>query len=267
MNRALGWTKPEPHQLARCLRAGPEAGDSVLADVEPAATSNLYAICRVLDQGQLGSCTANAIVQAIRAARVRSGQVDPPFASRLALYYWARVQDGSQDRDVGTNIATVVDMAAWLGIPAEECWPYDVSRFAQRPGPAAYRDGFDLRGDIGVQYHPISSSGAAFLLDMEKALTAAYPVVFGVDVSEEFCSQQPSGVIEPPGPGDKIAGGHALVAIGHDNGERKVLVLNSWGPDWHDDDLHQGCCWFSYDYMAQSADRWIVPVAPSPRMP
>jgi C1A family cysteine protease len=265
--RALGWTRPQPHQLARCLRAGPEAGDSVLADVEPAATSNLYALCKVLDQGQLGACTAFAVVQAIRAACVRSGQVDPPFASMLALYYWARAQDGSQDRDVGTNIATVIDMAAWLGIPAEEIWPYVIERFAQRPCPAAYRDGYDMRGDIGVHYHPISSSGDAFIEDMERALTAGYPVVFGVDVSEEFCSQQPSGLIGPPEPDDKIAGGHALVAIGHDREQQMALILNSWGEDWHDPELLPGCCWFSYDYMLESSDRWIVPVAPSPRLP
>jgi len=265
MNRALGWKKPEPHQLARLKCAGPEAGDSVLADVEAAPTSNLYALCKVLDQGRLGSCTANAVVQAIRAAQVRAGKTDPTFASRLALYYWARVQDGSQDRDVGTNIATVVDMAAWIGVPAEECWPYAIERFAKLPGPDVYRAAFDLRGDIGVQYHPISSQGDAFIIDMERALTAGFPVVFGVDVSEEFCSTYPSGIIEPPKPGT-VAGGHALTAIGHDRDSRKVLVLNSWG-DWGDPELQTGCCWFSYDYLAQSADRWIVPVAPSPRLP
>jgi len=145
-------------------------------------------------------------------------------------------------------------------------WPYDIERFAQRPGPAAYRDGYDMRGELGVQYHPISSSGDTFIEDMERALTAGYPVVFGVDVSEEFCSQQPSGVIEPPKPGT-VAGGHALTAIGHDHDARRALIINSWGEDWRDPELPPGCCWFSYDYMIESSDRWIVPVAPSPRLP
>ena len=264
MTRALGWLPPKPEHIARLKLARQEAGDSVLSDIVAADASDNYGLCKVLDQGQLGSCTTQTVAQAIRAAQVQDGAVDPPFMARLALYWWARYQDGNQGGDTGTQIGTVFEMAAALGIPPESCWPYEIGRFAVRPGPEVYREGYDERGKIGINYHPLNYSGSAFLDDLERALTAGYLVAFGVQVSEAFCSQQPNGTVEPPGPGDKIAGGHALTAIGHDRARRRVLVLNSWGPGWRDPETYPGCCWFSYDYLAQSSDRWIVLVAPIP---
>jgi hypothetical protein len=260
--RALGWVIPTDKHIARLRLAGPSAGSSLLADVVPAAESNNYDLCNVLDQEALGSCTTNMAAQIIRAAQLLEGQVDPSFLSRLA-YYWARYQDNTQTSDVGTHNATVLEMAASLGIPPESCWPYIIARFAQRPGPEVYSRAYDQRGRVGINYHPVSSSGDAFIDEMERALTIRRLVGFGVSVSKEFCSTLPTKTVEAPAPSE-VAGGHALTAIGHDRERQRVLVLNSWGLDWRDPSLPPGCCWFSYEYLKQSADRWIVKIAPRP---
>jgi hypothetical protein len=261
VTRALGWIAPEPKHLARLKHAGAEAGTAVLTGITPAPTSDLYHLCKVLDQGALGSCVLNMVAQLIRAAQVRAGSADPEFIARLAAYYWSRFQDGWQNEDSGTFNATAFDVIADLGIPPESCWPYEIEKFSVPPGPEVYRQAFDARGRIGVNYNPINTSGDAFVLDMERALTGGFPVGFGVTVSTAFCSQVPSGTIEPPGPSDAIAGGHAMTAIGHDSERRRVKVLNSWSVDWHDPELEPGCCWLSYEYLRQSRDRWIVPKA------
>lgn len=259
--RALGWLKPEPKHLARLKLAKAEARSSILDGIVAAPTSDNYKLCRPIDQKSLGSCSTNMVTQVIRGARVKSGEVDPPFTSRLALYYWARYQDGNQLVDSGTYNATSFDMAAGMGLPPEECWPYEIDHFKIKPGPEVDRVAYDSRGKIGVNYHPISTLGDYFIEDMEKALTAGYLVGFGVFVSVAFCSQDPHGTIEPPKPGER-AGGHAMTAIGHDRARQRVLVLNSWGADWCDETTYPGCCWLSYEYLRQSDDRWIAKLVP-----
>jgi len=128
------------------------------------------------------------------------------------------------------------------------------------------RAAYDQRGHVGLSYEQLSADGDTFIDQLERALTAGYLVSFGVDVTERFCSEQPSGTIEPPKPGELIAGGHALTAIGYDRANQRVKILNSWGAGWGDPTLEPGCCWFSYDYLRRSDDRWFVPQAPHPEV-
>lgn len=264
MSRPLGWLRPQEHHYTR-LKFRSAAPSSVLDSIDPAPTSNNYRLCTVLDQGSLGSCTANATAQVIHGTQVRDyGAGD--IASRLALYYWARYQDGNQGRDVGSHICTVFDVAAELGLPSETVYPYDVAKFAEKPGPSVYRHGYDQRGSVGLTYEQLSADPDAFIDQLERALTAGYLVAFGVDVSERFCSELPTGVVEPPVPPEPIAGGHALTAIGHDHDQQWIEVLNSWGPDWCEPGRRPGCFRMSYDYLRLSDDRWFCPLAPKPEV-
>lgn len=257
--RPLGWRRPAVEHVRFCARAAAPAGDSLLAHVAPAPTSDLHHLCKVFDQGQLGSCQTQAMVQAVRAAAVLDGNESPPDISRMALFSEALEFEGNPGRDVGAAIGSAFYVGAELGLPPEGAWPYDPALFGKRPGPAIDRAAYAHRGIVGVNYHPIASTGAAFIADAERALTAGMVVPFGVWVSTAFCSQQPQGTIQAPGPADSIAGGHALCLIGHDSVSRRFLVLNSWGAGWHDPELPPGCCWFSYDYAATAADAWCVP--------
>ena len=74
MVRALGWSPPTLAQQVRALRkAHPEAGDSVLAGIAPAPTSDLSPHTCELDQLSLGACTANGIAQAVWVAYIMAG--------------------------------------------------------------------------------------------------------------------------------------------------------------------------------------------------
>ena len=157
-------------------------------------------------------------------------------------------------------------MLAAKGIPPELAYPYEIAKFAQDPGPAVDRLAFDLRGTVGINYHPISTHGEALLADVERALTGGFAVVFGCLVSEEFCSTQPSGTVQAPGPTDKIAGGHCMTVVGHDRAGRRLKVKNSWSDLWGDPDAGLGCFWMDYSYFAHSmygaSDIWIVLAIP-----
>ena len=81
MTRALGY-KRDPHSSADLAFAIsgyaaelPKSAD--LSDLVP----------NVLDQGQLGSCVANAGMQAIRMSQIREGAKNPPLGSRPATSF------------------------------------------------------------------------------------------------------------------------------------------------------------------------------------
>ena len=265
--RATGWTPPLPHQTIRALMgAHPEAGDSVLAGIDPAPSADNSALCCDLDQGALGSCQSNGPAQAMYMAMVKAGI--PAFVlSRLWLYYGIRSLEGTVAQDAGGNIGDAYTILAAKGVPNETLWPYDISKFAEWPGPSPDMAAYDSRGQIGVQYHPISSQGTNFILDMKRASTAGFGIPFGCIVTEEFCSTQPNGIIHAPQDGDAKAGGHCMTIIGFDDASESAIVKNSWSKSWRDPNAPEGCCLFGYDYLMDrlygASDAWINLAVPA----
>jgi C1A family cysteine protease len=266
MTRALGWTPPTLAQQVRALRrSSPEAGDSVLAGIDPAPASDISGRTCDLDQGSIGSCQSNATAQALYVAMVTAAMAAFVLA-RLWLYRSLRYIENTLDQDAGGNIGDAFAMLAAKGVPPETAWPYDVAKFKDDPGPAVDRLAYDSRGTVGLNYHPISTTGESLLADVERALTGGFAVVFGCTVSEAFCSTQPSGTVQAPGPKDKIAGRHALTVVGHDRAGRRLKIKNSWSDLWGDPDAGPGCFWMDYSYFSDSmygaSDIWIVTVLP-----
>jgi C1A family cysteine protease len=261
----LGWVRPNTFQQIRALRgAHPEAGTSILSGITADPTSDLSALTCNLDQLAIGSCQSNAPAQAMFVAMMVAG-VPAFILSRLWLYFGIRWIEGSVNDDAGGNIGDAYRILSDMGVPPETAWPYDISKFKDRPGPEVDREAFDGKGAVGLNYYPIGSQRDTLISDVEKALTAKMAVVFGCEVSEAFCSTIPSGTIHTPGPKDAIAGGHALTVVGHDRAGKRFIVKNSWG-DWRDPSAPEGCFFMGYDYFADStwgaSDCWIVKVLP-----
>jgi len=70
----------------------------------------------VYDQGQLGSCTANAIAGAIQFDEIRSGIAPTWTPSRLFIYYHERVVEGTVDTDSGAQLRDGVKVIATNGV-------------------------------------------------------------------------------------------------------------------------------------------------------
>ena len=89
------------------------------------------------DQGQLGACVGHGTEGAFRNLLRHEGVAD--FAgSRLGLYYCARAIENDTAQDAGAQIRDGVKAAANTGVMPEALWPYVISKFAQKPPPAAY---------------------------------------------------------------------------------------------------------------------------------
>jgi C1A family cysteine protease len=219
-------------------------------------------IVDILDQGSIGSCTANAVAQGLRAAMVRLGFLAPPLTSRLFLYYFARAMIGTTQEDSGANIRNLFDVIRKLGFCPESAWPYydDAMTFKILPDAGATRLAFDQLGGLG--YFRIDSTGAERVADVRAALAAEYTVIFGTQVSNKFAEfTAGSAPLQPPGPGETILGGHALLIDGYDLVAGTFDIVNSWGSAWGAD----GWCRFTNAYIAssQSADFWIIETTPN----
>ena len=205
----------------------------------------------VYDQGQLGSCTGNGIAGAIEFDQRKQGTKE--FTpSRLFIYYNERVIEGTVSQDSGAQVRDGIKSVATLGAPSEKDWPYNISEFAQKPPTAAYAD---AKLDLVSSYSRVAQS----LTQMQGCLAEGYPFVFGFTVYESFEGQQvaDSGIVRMPAHGEKVVGGHCVVAVGYDDSQRHFIIRNSWGTGWG----IKGYCYMPYEYLISphlASDFWTI---------
>jgi C1A family cysteine protease len=181
----------------------------------------------VYNQLQLGSCTGNAIAAAVQFERMKN-QLKPAFdPSRLFIYYNERVIEGTVASDSGAQIRDGIKSVAKLGDCPETLWPYVISKFAVTPGNQCYAAAKPYKA---IAYRRVPRT----LSDMKGCLAEGYPFVFGFSVYSSFESRAVagSGVVPMPASGEKLLGGHAVLAVGYDSAQQRFIVRNSWGPGW-----------------------------------
>jgi C1A family cysteine protease len=204
----------------------------------------------VYDQGSLGSCTANAIAGAIEFDQKKQGTQEF-VPSRLFIYYNERVIEGTTGYDSGAQIRDGIKTVATLGAPTEADWPYDLAKFTLEPPPQAYTD---AKTDVVSSYSRVNQD----LMQMRGCLASGFPFVFGFTVYESFESDvvAQTGIVPMPGTGEKILGGHAVLAVGYDDAKRAFIVRNSWGDTWG----LKGYCMMPYEFLLSknSSDFWTI---------
>lgn len=180
------------------------------------------------NQGELGSCTANAISGALQFLESKEGAPAAVMPSRLFIYYNERALEGTVDSDSGAQIRDGIKSVAKRGFCAEELWPYNIKRFADKPPESCYRAALK---DRVSQYLRLDHVSPTSLLT---CLASGYPFVFGFSVYESFESPRvaETGVVPLPRLGERVLGGHAVVACGYDLKASHFTVRNSWGARW-----------------------------------
>jgi C1A family cysteine protease len=205
----------------------------------------------IYDQGQLGSCTGNAIAGAVDYDNHKiTGTFWTP--SRLWIYYQERVIEGTVAQDAGAQIRDGIKSVAQLGVCPETDWPYDISTFAQAPPKKDYTDALK---DRAVSYQAVTQD----LFGMKSVIASGLPIVFGFTVYESFESPAvaSSGIVPMPAPNEQIVGGHAVVLVGYDDAVDRFRVRNSWGTSWG----QKGYFEMPYLYVTSgslASDFWVV---------
>jgi C1A family cysteine protease len=245
-----GWRPSLPD--FRDLKFLPPSGAS-LPDVVDLRGYDL--LPEVWDQGELGSCTSHAILAAFQYEQRRQGL--PAFnASRLGHYYMERAYEGTPLEDAGAMIRDGIKIVLADGVFPEADWPYDISRFAERPPQACYAAAVK---HTAVRYQGLAQDGSSYHL--RHAMASGFPVIVGFTVYESFESNAvaSTGNVPMPHRGERVLGGHAVLVVGYDM--RKLpghfIVRNSWGSGWGD----KGHFFMPVEYLCNdrlSDDFWMI---------
>lgn len=169
----------------------------------------------VYDQGQEGSCTANAGVFA--RVMLLISQLFPNIAeeqaimlSRAFLYYMERYLEGDTGEDAGASMKDIGEALKKFGVCPESDMPYIVGDYKTAPSDAAKK--------AALAYKIAGASIVKGITGIKTALaTRSQPVLCGMDVYESMESKAvaQTGVLPMPKKWEKMLGGHAVAIVGY----------------------------------------------------
>jgi C1A family cysteine protease len=249
------------------VRDLPDSRDHIyqLAPLTLAPSVDLRQYCSAIeDQGQLGSCTGNAIAGMIELIDKKNNKnLD---VSRLFIYYQERVIEGTVRYDSGAYIRDGLKAVNQYGAPLESLWPYTINKFATKPTTQAYSDALNRKA---TAYAKCTNLAA-----IKNALSAGQPVTIGFSVYGSFegawgnipHGQAGSGMMPMPNKRtEQLLGGHAVAVVGYNdtlNGGR-LICRNSWGTSWGDN----GYFYMPYGVIndtSMSSDFWTISAVHNP---
>ena len=202
-------------------------------------------VVKVYDQGNLGSCTANALCAAytfdLKKKTVLISSHDLVDPSRLFLYYNALKLTDTIITDSGCSIREALKAFKRNGVCQESDWPYNPYRLTIEPSRTCYGN---AKGNVISEYKRIVHQDVS---QFRACLKEGYPFVFGFEVFTSFdCSDnQYHGQMPMPTAHDEVRGSHAVMAVGYNDNARQFIILNSWGDKWGD----KGYFYMPYDFI------------------
>ena len=215
---------------------------------------NLQEFCPpVWDQGDIGSCTAQAISAALQCNAIKNNQHSKNIVrSRLFIYYNERFVEGTVDSDAGAMIRTGIKTVAEHGVCNEAMWWYNPRKFTVKPSRRCY--------DNALKYQALSYFRLPQVVSsMKGCLADGFPFIVGVACYSDFLSDQVSlsGTIAMPRSDDNLVGGHAVLVVGYDDAKQSFVFRNSWGTSWG----NKGHGYIPYCYLEHedlAADLWTI---------
>ncbi len=233
------------------------------------ATVDLRQWCSPIEnQLNLGSCSAHAGMGVVEyfERRAYGSYIN---GSRLFLYKTTR-NLLKVTGDTGAWLRNVMGALTLCGVPDEKYWPYNVPDFDKEPPPFVYAvaDNYEALKYFCHDPQGANVPPATVLSTVKQYLAAGVPSMFGFWGFPSFDNTNVKGGIPYPCPGESAQWGHAIVAVGYDDGKKikntkcnkettgALLIRNSWGTSWGD----KGYGWLPYDYVLNklALDFWSL---------
>jgi C1A family cysteine protease len=220
------------------------------------------------NQLNLGSCTAHAAVGVVEyfERRAFGNHID---GSRLFVYKATRNLMGVTG-DTGAWLRNTMGALAILGVAPERYWPYVVADFDVEPSAFVYEVAEEFEALYYFCHDPQGANIARdrVLASVKRYLAAGVPSMFGFFGFPSFDQSNATGMIPAPCPTEQAQWGHAVVAVGYDDGlsitntacgkktKGALLIRNSWGTGWGD----SGYGWLPYEYVLKglALDFWSL---------
>lgn len=266
--KGFGWRRdfndprdfiPEQEDVKKILTLNDTKKLKLSASEMPKKADNREWCSPIEDQGQIGSCTANAGVGMYEYMERKAfgKHID---GSRLFLYKATRLLMGEEGKgDSGAYIRTTLGAIRLFGIPNEEFWPYTdhPTNFDLMPESWLWAFGqtFQSIKHFRLDY---SADGNENVQRMKENVAKGYALDFGFFVFSSCTDAATNGGIFPyPSINESIVGGHSVLIVGYDDdkvstnprdGNAKTgcfLIRNSWGESWGD----HGYGWMPYAYF------------------
>lgn len=222
------------------------------------------------NQKNLGSCTAHAAIGVVEYFEIRAfgRHIE---GSRLFVYKTTRNLMGVVG-DTGAWLRNTMGALVLCGVPPEKYWPYTDKKpdFDKEPLSFIYAVADNYEALRYFCHDPLGKNvpPATVLATVKKFLAAGIPSMFGFFGFPSFGYSNIKGGIPYPCPGERAQWGHAIVAVGYDDGMKikntkcdkettgAFLIRNSWGTGWGD----KGYGWLPYDYVVNklALDFWSL---------
>lgn len=213
------------------------------------ASTDLRALCSPIEnQETIGSCTAHSVVGLVEYME-RSLKNEYLDASRLFLYKVTR-QFLGWTGDTGAFVRATIKSLRLFGVPPEEYYPYDVTRFDDDPSGFCFAFAGNYKA---LQYYRLCT-----LDDLKQSLARGIPFAFGFSCYNSLFTDavSSSGDIPFPGDNEQINGGHAVMGVGYNDNAGRLLIRNSWGTGWG----QGGYGTLPYEYVERglASDFWAL---------
>jgi len=209
----------------------------------------------VLDQGSVGSCTANATAVALKHTLLTEKYPWIFLPSRLYIYNVTRTLEGTAlNVDSGASIRDVFLAVSQYRVCTEQHMPYIPEKFSE-PIPVDALSNAKLHAN-NFKYLAVAQN----LTDLKTCLFQGYFIVFGTMVYSSFESQNALTTGNIPIPNistETYLGNHALAIVGYNDNTQMFKVQNSWGSNVGD----KGYFYFPYSYITNQnlcSDFWTV---------
>ncbi len=202
----------------------------------------------VYDQGDLGSCTANAFCAAFRILSKINNKYTGFEPSRLYFYYYERLIEDTIMEDTGADVVNGEIYVKRYGICSEKLWSYDITKFTVEPPPNCTKEALNYKIS---KFNVLDIHDTNLIYKIKKLLFNKIPVLTALYIYTSFMSDitANTGVVQIPDvTTEENLGGHEVLIIGYNDATQMFTVLNSWGILWGS----SGNCYIPYDYISNN---------------